>query len=266
MKNEVSELDIELKELEIESKKRELNKKTKVSPVIVGVLTVLLSVLGSYITTKLEIKNSKEEFSTELVNEILSDEIIVSKRKIEFLNKAGLLKTNSDSIISAFTDLSLKSASKYYEVGYYLMKLNKTNKAIIKFNEAVELNPSYAEALNILAYCYYLKGKNENSLLTYKKGLSTINKAIQLDSINLHSHYWKGRLLYELNDYDKAYKIFENIISKEQDEKLEYFVESHFFLGDILRLKGEEGYCDLYLKSARLGSKNSPNYFEKYCN
>lgn len=266
MKDEVNQLEIELKKLEIEEKKKSLNRKEyRISPIFLGILTVIISVFGSFLTTKLQIKSSNEEFSTELINEIISNDVLISKRKIEFLHNSGLLKLNNDSILKAMHILSIASAPSYYETGYNLMTSKKYKESVIQLKAAIELNPDYTDAYNALAYCYYIIGTEENSLIVQHKGLKAIEKAVQLDSSNMHSLYWKGRILLTLRELDDAKAAFEFIINHNHDKKLELYVESLFFLAETLRLKKENDFCKLYQQAFQLGSKNAEKYIKLYC-
>ena len=71
--------------------------------------------------------------------------------------------------------------------------------AIAQFNEAIKLNPDFAEAYLARGIAYYYQGD-------YARAIEDLTHAIQLDSDNSEAHINRGEVYFTQKDYDHAAK------------------------------------------------------------
>jgi tetratricopeptide (TPR) repeat protein len=86
------------------------------------------------------------------------------------------------------------SAESVYNEGVALMKNRNYAAARAKFEEAVKLKPSFAEAHNNLAFC--LRKQNPAN---YKQSLDHYNTAIKLNPRLARAYEYRGVLLVQMN-------------------------------------------------------------------
>ena len=105
------------------------------------------------------------------------------------------------------------SAESVYNEGTALMKNRNYAAARAKFEEAVKLKPSLAEAHNNLAFC--LRKQNPSN---YKQSLDHYNTAIKLNPKLARAYEYRGVLLVQMNRKADAEKDLATL--KQLDTKL----------------------------------------------
>lgn len=62
-------------------------------------------------------------------------------------------------------------ATRHFDLGISFFKANNFNSAIAQFQEAIKLEPDWAEAHYNLAFCYYKKSLNDSAVEHCRKAL-----------------------------------------------------------------------------------------------
>ena len=101
----------------------------------------------------------------------------------------------------------------YDKLGLVYDELNREDKAIENFKEAINLNPRYAKAHNDLGTVYGKIGE-------FDLALEEFNAAIKIDKDYADAHFNKGILLEFLGEEDKAREEFEAAIRLEPKNEL----------------------------------------------
>ncbi len=101
----------------------------------------------------------------------------------------------------------------YDKLGLVYVELNKEEKAISQFKEAIKINPRYAKAHNDLATAYGRIGEFDLALLEF-------NEAIRIDKDYADAHYNLGILLEFMEQNDLARKEFETAFNLEPENEL----------------------------------------------
>lgn len=260
MNDEILKLDIRLKELEIKEKSLSIGRMQKrFSSINIGLWTVLISVLGSVVATSITLSNSNRNFSIELIEGIINDDVIVSKRKLEFLDRAGLLNRNRDEIIYALNTLSKKASENYWLEARGAIASDDLEVALVKARFSIELDTLRTESYELLSYIYYKLGSDNNSQDYYYRGVAAADMAIDIDTTRNSAYYWKGRNLLMLNEYDQAEHLFNRLYNSSADNiRVDWSIESGFFLAEAMRKQNKSWvlYCKYYNTALIRGSKN----------
>ena len=86
--------------------------------------------------------------------------------------------------------------------GSRLVQDQKLNRAIDVFSEAIELDPSWAEAWNKRATVFYMVGK-------FQKSQNNIDKVLELEERHFGALAGQGMVNIKLKNYDKAKKSYQ---------------------------------------------------------
>ena len=89
------------------------------------------------------------------------------------------------------------AAQAHYERGIIFFDREDDDTAILEFNDAISLNPNFADA-------YAYRARAYNSKQDYDQGLADANQAIRLDPNSSLGYYARGIAYYEKNDFDRA--------------------------------------------------------------
>ena len=135
----------------------------------------------------------------------------------QFAHAAG---TSSKSSTKSESAAQIRErANEYFEEGKKLQEKWNYKKASKKYERAVKIDPSYAEAYSNLGYCYRKQG-------LFKKAVKTYKKAISLDPNLAEAHAYIGEAYPEMGKFDLAEKhlqILRDLGSPEAGE-LEEFI------------------------------------------
>lgn len=149
-----------------------------------------------------------------------------SLRVIELLESIIKDKKHSSSVIITLGDLYAETGNYYraiycyeqlvqmstsnqvkanllYHLGYLYNQTKQINKVEIALNQAIELEPSFASAKNLLAYCY---AENEHKL---EIALDLIEQALSVDSNSSYFLDTKGYILLKLGRKEEAVRVLE---------------------------------------------------------
>lgn len=140
----------------------------------------------------------------------------------------------------AFSQAKRGGALEFYESGVKNQRQGDMFKAAEDFQQAVQMNPSYADAWFSLAEVAYSQG--EYSLcLDYLESAETFAKE-RVEILNL-----RGMCCISLGDFDSAEQIFQKIISEHPNN-----VEARFGLAEIQLFSGSYNNAqDYYLEALK---------------
>jgi tetratricopeptide (TPR) repeat protein len=98
-----------------------------------------------------------------------------------------------------FEDLKAAKAESYNEKGITYIARSLYDQAIEAFNQAIEINPRYANAYCIRGFAYENKGEYERALLDY-------TKTIEINPRHANAYSNRGIVYYYKKEYDKAWE------------------------------------------------------------
>ncbi len=152
------------------------------------------------------------------------DKAISIKNHPDIISDRGNTKKNLKEYDAAIIDyneairLKPNFSNAHFERGKAFQALNKYNDAINDFTKVIELNSFDYEAFSLRAECYI-------GVRNWGKALDDFNKAITLDRNpkNGSNYHNRGLCKYNLNDFDGAFKDYDNAIKIESNNALYYF-------------------------------------------
>jgi superkiller protein 3 len=160
---------------------------------------------------------------------------------------------NSFNAVLAFND---KSAKAYYGVGNVLYKQKKYGDAIDRLKKAVELQPNYDLAWNILGLCQ----EKENQLSNASSSFDAAIKASKKNSRKGINYYRLGNVLLKMKNYNNAEAAFLKALKFSKSQSI--VGGSNFGLGEVYKFLGKkQSAIRHYEKAARNRSwKASADY------
>ena len=186
---------------------------------------------------------------------------LYKEKKFDDAIKHGekLLKKNNDPQVLFLISLSLinlqkfvkaeeylnnlisfkKTPELYYTYGNVQKKLKKYHDAIISFNFAIELKPSFSEAYNNLGNTQKLLNKREEALKCFKK-------AVSLKENNIEALFNLSSMYKENNNYEDLIVVYKKIlgIDKKNIKTLYNLGTAYLILGD--EKKGKEYFVKVF--------------------
>lgn len=184
---------------------------------------------------------NKTEEALQLCNGMLQknpEQVDVLKIKAELLDKKGNVSEAISILEKAYRltpfdiDLNYELAFKYGE--------NKNAKVIALCDSLIKI-----DTLGLHAEPYYYKGLYFSNINDKKKALALFDQAVQHDYYYLNAYIEKGRILYELKQFQEALKTFQlaNTISAK-------FPDAYFWTAKCQEAMGQKEEAKLnYLRA-----------------
>jgi tetratricopeptide (TPR) repeat protein len=97
-----------------------------------------------------------------------------------------------------------KSSGSYYGLGWCCNELGKYDSSIIVLNKSIELDRTFTAAYTELGYAQYMKGYNNDALVTF-------DKVIIIDANITLPRYYKGFVYIAQNDKSNAAKMYNEL-------------------------------------------------------
>jgi len=98
---------------------------------------------------------------------------------------------------------------QFHIAGNHFWKSWNLSASYRHLHQALALQPSFAEAYQLMAFLLALEGK-------FKAAFMQIDKALQLDPLSAVNHYYKGCFFYFQENYDQAIPHFQKALSIEK--------------------------------------------------
>jgi len=124
-------------------------------------------------------------------------------------------RTGRHTDVAAFLSSLQKSAQQWFEEGNTLSKLQHFEEAITAYDQAIGLNPSYADT-------YYNKGTALLTLKRAEEAIATYDQVIRLNPSHVTAYYKKGNALSELQRFEEAITAYEQVIRLDPDHATAY--------------------------------------------
>lgn len=134
--------------------------------------------------------------------------------------------------------LANSTALDYYREGKFFQQRDDFTNAIEQYQEALLVNPDYAEAWIALAECAY-------EMDEYKRALSCLETASKYYKYNLKIQHLKGFCLIGLGDLQKATEVFNNTLIDYPND-----IESLFGLAQLQAFEGKFSAAEKYYVEA----------------
>lgn len=151
-------------------------------------------------------------------------------------NANGALPASSPALTE--TADKLQQAEDAYAAGNELYNSGEYEKAAEMLSRAVKLNPSHAEAYNVLGVCLAFLGQ-------YEEAMNNLNRAVELDNRFAHAYFNRAICWKLQKKYDEAIKDFDIAISLNPRD-----VWAHYGKATIYSERGDVANCISSLKIA----------------
>lgn len=176
-------------------------------------------------------------------------------------------KQNRDEEAAAALKKSLEikpSAEAHYYLGEVYDRMNITNESIAEYNEAIKLDPNYAEAYFDLGAAYYNRGRYEEAATTLEKAVTKNNNSPEANQIRSNGYETLGDAYRQLKKYKEAegnYNIaialIDRINRRTQDPKgvADLYSKQGFVQGRLLKWGAA-------INSLESATKSSPDAYD----
>ena len=199
------------------------------------------------------IKEEKQKITKEAEQKVEKHGTKLQKLMLEALKQKDYKKAIAlwqDIVTIANYKNDKKSlAFGYFNFGYSYGKLEKYQKAIDAYKEAIEIKPDFHEAYNSMGVAY---GK----LKKYQKAIDAFKKAIEIKPDFHEAYYNTGYAYVKLNKYQKAIDAYKRTIEIKPD-----FHEAYSSMGAAYgKLKKYQKAIDAFKKAIEI----KPGFHEAY--
>jgi tetratricopeptide (TPR) repeat protein len=139
-------------------------------------------------------------------------------------------------------------------LGLALADRGQVAEAIVHFQDAVDINPNYVDALNSLGHALAARGDVQGAIARYRKAL-----AIQSDYVEAHNNL--GLALVRCGDVEEAISHYREALAIQPD-----YLEAYNNLGIALAGRGDVGDIDEALVQFRRALKIGPDQLAVHYN
>ena len=136
---------------------------------------------------------------------------------------------------TAIIDYDKKAADAYYLRGCVYLKQGNTEGAVSDFDEAVKNNSSdYELYVNIY--------ENLSAYDMTEKGEEYLNKAFDIKGNSAEDYAWRGRIYYDLGQYDNAQTELKSALDKES-------VIANLYIAQVYEAQGDPENAEVYYQN-----------------
>ncbi|MDR1285132.1 MAG: tetratricopeptide repeat protein [Campylobacteraceae bacterium] len=206
-----------------------------------------------------------------------------------FILTANANNTQDDGVKFILLDKSYgtknKEAYKFYDKGNQALDKNNLKEAQSNFLKALEIDPSFVDALDHLGITYRRANDYEKAENTYLKSIKInsenfipyanlaliylfqerfgesikmYSKAIELDPQSPEAYYGIGLAYYTMEDYKTSVKYIDEAIEKYKIAKSQYIYDAYTVQGEnYYMLKDKTKALEYYKKASELEAQNT---------
>lgn len=154
----------------------------------------------------------------------------------------------------------LPSAEDFFKRAYADHYKKDYDSAIQNYNEAIALNPQYAEAYYNRGITYHVKGDYDQAFIDY-------NKAIALDPLLANAYISRGNLYYKENELEQALIDYNKAIQVKPEYAAAFRRRANFYFSAYYRedpKDRDEGDYERAMRDYNKAIKLNPRYKEAY--
>lgn len=174
----------------------------------------------------------------------------MTKRKIGIIIGTALLLAVAIAVVW-WSQGSANQVEEKLNLAVKYLGENSYEKAVLAFNEAIEIDPKEVKAYQGLAKVYTLQGKYDDAKATYDRGLSVLDRENQLLlQLGLSGMY------IDQGQFDKAEQGYQHIIDNDAQ-----CLEAYRGLAMVCQQKGNNTEAETILK---LATERNPEEYQAY--
>jgi tetratricopeptide (TPR) repeat protein len=171
-------------------------------------------------------------------NSSLKDKYYIKSRMANYSGDIEKAAAALEQLINRYPEEKLA----YYRLAVFAGYLNKIGKKLIYLNRAIEIDPWYKEAINMLAYHY-------SDIGSINEAMETLDKYIEIAPDEPNPYDSRGEIYARAKILDSAITYFNEALKRKND-----FNNSLFYLARIYSGLGKENKAREYLKSLEKSS------------
>ena len=145
-----------------------------------------------------------------------------------------------------------KNKVEWIKEGNNLQDLKRFDEALVAYDQAIRLDPNYAEA-------YLGRGNVLFDLKRYDEALTAYNQAIQLNSTYAFGYHGRGNVLFDLKRYDEALAAYNQAIQLNSTYAFGYLSKGNA----LIELKRYDEALASYDRAIQLNSTYAIAYYNK---
>ncbi len=123
---------------------------------------------------------------------------------------------NSKTIFTHTLNITKNNSIAHYELGMAYDHVGKLNEAVLNYNEALKIDPRYAQAHHNLGIVLIRQGNTEAAIYHY-------NQALQIDPNYSKAYYNLAKAYMKLNKIESAIHYFQEALNIDSDMKIALF-------------------------------------------